>query len=73
MGFENSTFIVEESGWYDDLDDKLVYNILTGKTLEVDDDDYINVYSNHITVSDDGDIEYYNTDLELIYTVENEG
>ena len=70
--YENSTFIVEESSWYDDLDDKLVYNILTGKILEVDDDDYINVYSNHITVSDDEDIEYYNTDLELIYTVEKE-
>lgn len=62
----NSTFI-----YYTDKDteQKVVYNLLTGKTISVK-SNYVNIYFNYATVEIDKKIYYYNTDLELIYTQE---
>lgn len=63
---ELSTFI-----YYTDKDTntKFVYNLLTGKSLEVGNNS-ITKYSNYITVKNTSDktINYYNVDLQLIYT-----
>ena len=63
---EESTFI-----YYTDKDtsNKKVYNLLTNKSLNVDSEQYLTVYSNYITVKDYSDkiLKYYNTNLECIY------
>ena len=63
---EESTFV-----YYTDKDtsNKKVYNLLTNKSLNVDSEQYLTVYSNYITVKDYSDkiLKYYNTNLECIY------
>lgn len=46
-----------------------VYNLLTNKSLSVDSDKSLTVYSNYITVKDSANnkLKYYNTNLEMIY------
>ncbi len=47
-----------------------VYNLLTNKSLSIDNNATVNVYSNYITVKDmtNKTMKYYNVDLEQIYT-----
>lgn len=49
---------------------KKVYNLISNKSINVDSDNYLTVYSNYITVKDtiNKTLKYYNTNLELIYT-----
>lgn len=63
---ENTTFI-----YYTDnvTETKKVYNLLTGKSLSIDGNKSLSIYSNYITVNDRsaGELKYYNTDLIMIY------
>lgn len=60
-----STFIYYT---YSDTSEKVIYNLITGKSISVPSNDKINVYSNYITVEEDNKLNYYNTNLKLIYT-----
>lgn len=53
-----------------DTKDKKVFNILTGKTLNVSSENDLDTYSNYVTIKDTKNktLKYYNTELELIYT-----
>ncbi len=64
---ENSTFIYYTDK---DTDNKKVYNLISGKTLNVPKGMYLYTYSNYVTIKDYSakTLKYYNTDLELIYT-----
>ncbi len=53
-----------------DTDKRVVYNLLTGKTISVEKSNSISTYSNYIKVKDGSKITYYNTDLKAIYTTE---
>lgn len=72
----NTSYIYQEEEttfmYYTDKDtnEKKVYNILTGKSLNVPSGNYLSSYSNYVTVKDNTNktLKYYNTDLELIYT-----
>lgn len=63
---DNTTFI-----YYTDSqsESRKVYNLLTNKSLSVDSDKSLSVYSNYITVKDSSNekLKYYNTNLEMIY------
>jgi len=63
----SSTFL-----YYTDKDTKkkVIYNLATNKSLVLDDHDDYDIYSNYITVESGNKINYYNTDLKLIYTIE---
>ena len=64
---EDSTFV-----YYTDADtnNKKVYNLLSGKSLNVPKGTYLYTNSNYVTIKDYATktTKYYNTDLELIYT-----
>lgn len=74
----NANYIYQEKDTtfmtYTDKDTKelKIFNLITGKTLSVKDDDNIYDYyhSNYVQIKDKNtdEIKYYNTDLELIYT-----
>lgn len=64
--YTDSTFIY----YTDENRNKVVYNLLTGKTITITADDSYNIYSNYIKVKHDKKYDYYNTNLELIYTSE---
>lgn len=64
--YSTSTFI---KGRLRDSNEYFVYNLLTGKTMTFDSSSSISVYSNYITVSKDGDMTYYNTNLKEIYKI----
>ena len=63
----SSTFL-----YYTDKDTKkkVIYNLATNKSLVLDDHDDYDIYSNYVTVESGNKINYYNTDLKLIYTIE---
>ncbi len=63
-----STFIYYTDGT---SKNKIVYNLLSKKTITVDKDSDLDVGSNYITITKDKKTDYYNTDLKLIYTVDN--
>ena len=44
------------------------YNLITDKTLSVENELELYRYSNYITLKEDNKLNYYNTDLKLIYT-----
>ena len=48
----------------------VVYNLITGKSLSYENSADLYRYTNYITIKKDGKINYYNTDLKLIYTEE---
>ncbi len=64
---DDSTFI-----YYTDqnTNNKKVYNLLSGKSLNISSNTYFTIYSNYITIKDSSSkmLKYYNTNLELIYT-----
>ncbi len=64
---ETSTFI-----YYKDssTNEKIIYNLITGRTLKTSDDNSLNVYSNYITIKENNKKNYYNTNLKLIYSEE---
>ena len=64
--YRTSTFI---KGKLKDSNEYFVYNLLTGKYTKFDLSSTVSVYSNYITVSKDGDLTYYNTDLKEIYKI----
>lgn len=64
--YSTSTFI---KGKLKDSNEYFVYNLLTGKTMTFDSNCTVSVYSNYITVSKDGTIAYYNTNLKEIYKI----
>lgn len=51
-----------------DSDNKIVYNLVTGKSLSIESGTSLKIYSNYITFKKDGKLNYYNADLKLIYT-----
>ena len=60
-----STFI-----YYNDIETNniIIYNLLTGKSISVDTKSRVTTYSNYITIKQDDKLNYYNSDLKLIYT-----
>ena len=64
---DESTFI-----YYKDSSTKeiIVYNLITEKTMKVVSENMLNIYSNYLTIETDNKIDYYNTDLKLIYSEE---
>ena len=64
--YQTSTFI---KGKLRDSNEYIVYNLLTGKYTRFDSSSTISVYSNYITVFKDGDLTYYNIDLNEIYKI----
>ena len=50
---------------------KVIYNLLTGKEVSVDNDVIIKLGNNYSTVTKGSKVDYYNTNLELIYTINN--
>ena len=71
--YENSTFI--KIKLYDQnnygIKGYVIYNLLSGKSLEFDNDDNISIGSNYIIVKEKNKKTYYNTNFEQIY-VSNE-
>ena len=67
ISVETSTFI--EAIKYDDYerDGYIIYNLISGKQKEFDNDVDITLGSNYIIVTDGSDNTYYNTELEEIY------
>lgn len=67
--YEESTFLkatmYDENGYNEK--GYVIYNLLSGKSMTFTNEDYINVYSNHITNKKGDKIIYYNTDLKQIY------
>lgn len=63
-----STFI-----YYIDNDtkEKVIYNLLTGKTMTTKTENYIYMYPNYITVTEGTKKSYYNTNFKLIYEESN--
>lgn len=63
---EDSTFM-----YYTDREtkNKKAYNLLSNKSLSIDSDKTLTIYSNYITVKDKtaGKLKYYNTDMTMIY------
>ena len=53
-----------------DTNKRVIYNLETGKSIEIDTTDDYDIYSNYITVEVDNKVNYYNKDLKLIYTSE---
>lgn len=72
----NSTYIYDSSSstfvYYTDRDTnkKVIYNLSTNKSLVLEKYDDYDIYSNYITIEVDKKINYYNTDLKLIYSTE---
>lgn len=64
--YTDSTFI----SYTDENRNKVIYNLLTGKSITITIDDSYNIYSNYIKVKHDKKYDYYNTNLKLIYTSE---
>ncbi len=48
--------------------EKIIYNLITGKTMKTSNDNSLSVYSNYITIKGNNKKNYYNMDLELIYS-----
>ena len=72
----NSTSVYDSSSstfiyYIDDAKNKVVYNLLSKKTITVDKNSDLDIGSNYITITKDKKTDYYNTDLKLIYTVNN--
>lgn len=51
-----------------DTKNKVVYNVITDKSLPIESGADLTIYSNYITLKKDGKLNYYNADLKLIYT-----
>lgn len=72
----NASYITPKSQttfiYYTDKDtnNKKVYNLLSGNSLNVDSSKTLSIYSNYVTVKDTSEktLKYYNTSLKLIYT-----
>lgn len=64
--YTDSTFI----SYTDENRNRVIYNLLTGKSITITTDDSYNIYSNYIKVKHDKKYDYYNTNLKLIYTSE---
>lgn len=63
--YYDSTFIY----YTDNTTSKVVvYNLITGKSLTFDKNTSVKAYPNYITVKQNNKLNYYNTDLKLIYT-----
>ena len=64
---ETSTFI-----YYKDYstNEKIIYNLITGRTIKTNDNNSLNVYSNYITIKENSKKNYYNANLKLIYSEE---
>ncbi len=62
-----STFI-----YYNDssTNDKIIYNLVTGRTMKTTTNNSLSVYPNYITIKENNKRNYYNMDLKLIYTEE---
>lgn len=62
---DDSTFI-----YYRDAETSqdIIYNLITGKSLTIENNTNFTIYKNYITLREDGKLNYYNTDLKLIYT-----
>lgn len=52
-----------------DSSEYLVYNLATRKSAIFDSSNSVTIYSNYITVSNSGNLTYYNTDLKEIYNI----
>ncbi len=67
--YDDSTFIevslYEEDGYTEK--GYTVYNLLSGKSMDFDKDDYISIGSNYVTIKKDGKKTYYNTNFKQIY------
>lgn len=84
LNLKDGSIVVELNTTYLDTDSKstfinyienntekrIVYNLLTGKSLSTEYSSYLDVYSNYITLRVDGKTNYYNSDLKLIYIEE---
>lgn len=68
--YENSTFLKVNVYEKYSISSYIIYNLLSGKSISIDKDSEIDIYSNYITVTNDNTKTYYNTKLEQIY-VEN--
>lgn len=72
----NSTYIYTDSDstfiYYEDskTNKKIIYNLITGKSISVENETNLDTYSNYITLEEDGKLNYYNMNLKLIYTEE---
>lgn len=64
---ETSTFV-----YYKDssTNEKVIYNLITGKIMKTNNDNSLDVYSNYITIKENNKKNYYNTNLKLIYSEE---
>ena len=62
--YSTSTFI---KGKLRDSNEIFVYNLSTGKLMTFDSKATVSVYSNYITISNNGTLTYYNTNLKEIY------
>ncbi len=64
--YSTSTFLKAKDS---DTNEIVIYNLATNKYQNFDSEAEVKVYSNYITVELDNKINYYNTKLENIYTV----
>lgn len=64
--YDNSTFI----DYTDENNKKVIYNLLTGKSITFDKNNSYSIYSNYVKVKNNTKTDYYNTNLKLIYTNE---
>lgn len=55
-----------------DTKEKVVYNLLTGKTLTTNGKNYVYMYPNYIIIEEGNKKSYYNTNFKLIYEETNE-
>ncbi len=65
--YELSTFLTYVDK---DTNQKIVYNLLTGKSISLDSSNKVSVYTNYMIAKDGSKVTYYNTDLKSIYTTE---
>lgn len=49
---------------------RIIYNLITGKSLTTEYEQNAYLYSNYMTLEEDGKLNYYNTDFELFYSQE---
>ncbi len=65
---EESIFVFYEDS---SINKKVIYNLITGKTMETDIDNNVRLNSNYITIYENNKINFYNTNFKLIYSAED--
>lgn len=50
---------------------KVIYNLLNGKSMQTDSDNYISTYANYVIIREGNKENYYNANFKLIYTQES--